>query len=238
MSLKSSKALTALAMALSGAVVLADAPAASAHPAPYPHRHYYRRAPPPQPVYRARRPRRPVEPPPMHERFMYLGLGLHGTTVSGADDGLGNSVLGNGAGFDLTLGFRVSRHAALDLGWMISSHDASPSSGFEHGWLNAFTFDLKLFLLPQSQRLEPYVQLGFGGYGVTGGNTFTGALGGVGVQAGGGLDVRLTDAVSIGGKALFRGAYLDDSDPDFGFGPTEQASLGMFTLGADLKLHF
>lgn len=227
-----------IALAMAAAMTVVAAPQAAAHPAPYPHRHrVYRPAEPPPPVYRpAPRPRRQLE---TRRSFagLYLGLGAVGTYVA-TEEGNGLSqLLDGGYGFDLTIGWRMSRWWAVDVGWTMTFHEASAGQRIETAQLSAATVDAKLYVFPNRSRFEPYIKLGLGAY-VLNRDQFTDPLSGIGFQAGVGLDYRLTRMLSIGAWGMYRGASLDNSDAYYQLYPTESAFLNMFHVGGGLKLHF
>lgn len=209
---------------------------ASAHPAPYPHRHDTRRAPI-QPEEGDHQ-RRPVEEP-VPELGVYLGLGgVVAILVSDPHDEM-TQILAPGGGASLMVGFRLNRYAAIAFGWMTTVHRKGPgATDFDTGLLSALTADVKLFLLPWVHRVEPYVDLGLGLYLLGRDGFKTDPLTGPGVQAGVGVDFHLNPVVSIGSELLYRGAFLDNSDNRFEGVPNERAFLSAFTLDANIKLHF
>src|SRR5262249_7404554 len=92
-------------------------------PPPY-YRPYYR--PVPRRVYVAPpyypRPRREYEP--VYNPIFHIGIGVNGTSVLDANGSEITSGLDNGAGFDLSFGWRIVPSFSLDFNWLMSFHDA------------------------------------------------------------------------------------------------------------------
>lgn len=220
-------------VALTVAAAVSWTAPAGAHWAPYPHRHAYRRAVAPE-ARPQPRPRRPVETWD-YRMGWYVGGGATGNFVGGGS-GI-QDLLQKGGGFELVGGFRWSPYAAAEMNWMTTFHDAGAGQGFDRANLSALTFDLKLYLLPRARRFEPYVKLGVGTYFLHR-DAFVDPLEGFGFEGGGGVDVRLNPVVSVGAWALYRGAYLDNSQSYYADYPAESALLSMLSLGAGVKLHF
>ena len=106
-----------VAFGCAAAMLLVAAPQADAHPATYPHRHRVYRPAEPPPTYRpAPRPRRQLE---RRRSFagLYLGLGGSGTLVAQEDGNEFSTLMDGGWGFDVTVGWRMSRWWAIDMGW-------------------------------------------------------------------------------------------------------------------------
>lgn len=207
---------------------------ASAHPAPYPHRHHYRRAPK-RPTYR-RTPRRKVE---THERrsFVYFAIGALGNTGLGDESQLSQS-LDTGGGFNLSLGLRLSQYVALEMTWMSSFHDSANFEGTGSSVFTGITGDAKLYIFTKARRIEPFFQIGLGAYVWNRDGYGSESLGGPGIQAGGGVDIHLNPAVSLGGTILYRGAHLDNRDASIVGFPVESTFLSMLTFGGNVQLHF
>jgi len=200
---------------------------------------YYRPAPRRvyvAPVYTPR-PRRAVEV--AYNPMFHFGIGLNGNSVMSSDGSAITEGLGSGAGFDLGFGWRISDAVSLDFNWLMSFHDAGEGTATgDEAALTSFGVDLRIFLADRSRRVQPYVQAGVGAY-ILGRDSFEfDTLTGGGFQLGGGADIYLTREVSIGGKILYRGAYLDNAESTYSYYPTESAWLSTLTYGADLKFHF
>ena len=206
---------------------LTSSPEAFAHPAPYRHRHQLAPHGPKSP--------RPVRRAPIRKRYTYLSVGLLGNFVVPSASGSLNEVIEAGAGASFTWGTRVNAHVAVEVGGLFTFHRAGRGVSFNTSVLAAVTADAKVFLMPRARRIEPFLQIGVGGYFMAR-EGFNYPLEGVGLQAGGGLDLRLNRAVSLGAKALYRGMYLDNRDAYYGFYPAEQAFLSMFTVEATVTL--
>lgn len=200
-------------------------------------RPYYR--PAPRRVYVAPtyypRPRREVEP--IYNPMFHFGIGVNGTTVLDSDSTI-SSGLGNGAGFDLSFGWRLAPQFSLDFNWMMSFHDAGTAGSGSEAALTHFSIDGRFFLTDRSRQVQPYIQAGIGAYVLGRDSWEYDTLSGVGIQLGGGLDIYLSRHVSIGAKLLYRGAHLDNSEESYPYYATESTWLSAFTYGGDLKFHF
>ncbi|MGM0576404.1 MAG: outer membrane beta-barrel protein [Myxococcota bacterium] len=213
-------------------------PAASAHPAPFEHHHARRPPPPPPPPSERRRPRRPVERRSPWPVF-YLGFGGLGNVVEAAGDSEYSQYLEPGGGFDLFLGWRFTQHAGLDLSWTTTFHDAGESAPhFDDGTLSMFTADVRIYLLPEPTRIEPFANVGMGFYALSRDDFYGSSLTGPGLQAGGGVDIHLTPHITLGGKLLYRGAHLENRDAAFGIGLPESDWFHMFTYEGSLRFNF
>lgn len=204
-----------------------------------PPRRYRPYRPPPRRVYRpptyVPAPRRApvvVAPDPDYRPFFHLGLGLNGTSIID-DDATANSGFDAGAGFEIDFGLRLGPQFSLDFGWWASFHDVA--SDVNSAALMAFTIDGRFFLTDQDQRLQPYLQAGVGAYVMTYDDALN-TLSGPGFQLGGGFDFYLTPGVSLGGRLLYRGAYVEYDDPYYY--NVESSFISAFTYGADIKFHF
>lgn len=242
--------LLVVGLALVVPALPATAEAATEQVPPHVRRRRYVPPPPPPPPHVRRRvihhhhtyapaprPRQPIAADPVTS--IYFGLGPVGNFLVENDDRI-SQVLDSGGGLELFLGFRFSRFAAFELGGLFTFHGTEdPLVDIETGSVNAFTGDIKIFFLPSSRRIEPFLQLGAGAYLLSrdgwSGNEMTGG----GFQAGGGVDIRLNEMVAIGTRFLYRGAFLDNSEAVYWTGALyENAFLNMFTLSANLQLHF
>jgi hypothetical protein len=215
--------------------VLAYRPPPAYRPAPRP---YYR---PPRRVYvmpsHAPRPRRAAEP--IYDPAFYFGIGLHATSVLNSGDSTLTSGLDSGAGFDLGLGLRLAPRFSLDFNWMTSFHDAGTNSAAgNEGTLTSLTVAGRYFLRDRSRQTQPYIQAGLGAYILSRDAWEFDALTGGGFELGGGVDIYLSRGVSLGGKVLYRGAYLDNADQTWSQFPTASTWLSGFTYGGDIKFHF
>ncbi|MCA9514868.1 MAG: outer membrane beta-barrel protein [Myxococcales bacterium] len=194
----------------------------------YPGRRVYR-----YPRYVAR-PRRAVEAPrrPQFE----VGLGVHGTSVINDGDNYGS--IATGGGFELMLGWRPISAFALDMSLWLSFHDANRDYSSANATLGALSVDGRFFLTDWNQRLQPYLQVGIGAYAMESDAFYSDSLGGPGFNLGGGIDFYLTRNISIGGKLLYRGAWVDNTDSSYYDDPYESAFLSSFQYGGDVKFHF
>ena len=218
-------------LALAAALVVSawPAPAAALHPAPFPHKHFDRRAGPPPPP--AQQPRREPDPPPNYPQ-LYFALGGVGNLLiedaSGPSDGLGF-----GGGFELFFGYRFNAYAAIDLGWMSTFHGTT-RTGRPGAMVAALHGDVRIFLIPWASRLDPYVQVGLGLYLINQHNSSAEAPTGIGFQGGLGLDFHLNPVVTLGIKALYRGAFNEGRTVD----SIQEGFMHMFTPSAHVRLNF
>lgn len=200
----------------------------------YPRR-YYPRRPAPRRVYVAPRyvpaPRRAAESP--YRPVFHMGLGLHGTSVVDDETDTASSAFDTGGGFSVDFGWRVSPSFSLDFGWWMSFHDVG--SQVDAAALGAFTVDGRFFLGDWNQRLQPYLLAGLGAYVLTYDDGLD-TLSGPGFQLGVGADLYLTRNLSLGGKLVYRGAYVEYDDPYYF--DAESSFVSTFSYGADLKFHF
>jgi hypothetical protein len=216
--------------------VLARRPPPAYRPIPRP---YYR--PPPRRVYvvpsHAPRPRRAAEP--LYDPALYFGIGVHGTSVLGASESEITSGLGSGGGFDLSFGLRIAPRFSLDFNWLLSLHDAgTQSAAGNEAALSSFSVAGRYFFSDRSRQTQPYLHVGVGAYILGRDSWEFDSLTGAGIELGGGADIYLSRSVSIGGKLLYRGAYLDNADKTWSSFPTETAWLSGLTYGGDIKFHF
>jgi hypothetical protein len=143
----------------------------------------------------------------------YLSVGLHTLYNAQTDNDLTRS-MDAGGGFSLGFGFRVSRATALEVAfdhsWMGSSNSQSGGVGV----LDGLTFDVLLFPMPSSTRIEPFLDLGAGLYRFdrTDYAFFGSELSGAGFHAGGGVQVRFSDLLGVTLRGRYRGAYVSNHD--------------------------
>ncbi len=186
-----------------------------------------------------RHPRRASHDP---RSSFYLGVGGVGTFNIETDNDL-TRIMRSGGGFDLFLGFRLNRYVALELAYVGTSHAtgdeiamAASGGGAERGWLHGATLDAKVFLIPKSRRIEPFLQVGGGGYAFVRQGYSEPDLGGGGFHLGGGVDIRFNRTVALGLRALYKGIWLDNET--VWYPATNGAFFSHVTLGANLQLHF
>lgn len=203
-----------------------------AHPAPYPHVH-------PRRVVRVVR---PAPPPPSYNSrsSVYFGIGGLGNFFIEGNDEL-SKVYRGGGGLDLTLGLRLNSYLAFELGWL-ASFQSTESTGTDgaavltDGSVQSVFFDGKIFLMPSSERIEPFLQIGFGAYILS--ESLRAELTGFGFHLGGGVDIRLSDFIAVGLKVMYHGFYVDNSERSYYAIPTESAFLNTIMAEANLQFHF
>ena len=106
------------------------------------------------------RPRRGAEPH-YHRSGPYLGLSLVGAASKSSAVFLED--LGGGLGVDAVLGLRMSRYVAFELDLGLTFLDLGEQDSVTLGSLSG---NAKAFILPSLTRLEPYVLIGVGAYGL------------------------------------------------------------------------
>jgi hypothetical protein len=189
---------------------------------------------PPPPQQHHQPPSHQPQQPRMGHSTWYLGVGVVGTDIVGQSGG--PEQLNPGGGLSAWLGMHVNNSLSLELGWLGSFHNPAPvGTWFEPGTdyliLEGVTADARIHLSGPGQ-FDPYLQAGVGLY-------FLGseALGmdsiGTGFQVGGGFDVWVGPAVTLGVRARYHGISMGPPDS------TERDTfLSAVTLEGSLGLHF
>jgi len=182
------------------------------------------------------RPRRSWE----YERSgVYLGGGLLAHFIAHTENDL-SRYLETGKGVDAFLGIRFSEYFALEFGTIFSVHATDPQleSEFDTALMHALTVDGKFFLIPNSLRLEPFLQFGGGGYMVQENGYQVTALSGGGFHAGGGVDLRINPVLTLGARGIYRGLWMHKGDHMDLVGTGPGAYLNHITLEAHVQAHF
>jgi opacity protein-like surface antigen len=154
----------------------------------------------------------------------FLGLGLG---FVGIDNELG--VNGGGTGVNFGLGVRDG-NMALEVG-LLAAAQPIDDEGEQVQDLNlsGLTVDAKLYL-PLGRSMEPYALAGLGfmsvGTDADDANGFNTSL-----NLGGGVDLRLTRSLAIGGRYTMHGFFFDEA-PESSAGVTDQTWSAMGTLTA------
>ena len=173
---------------------------------------------------------------------VYLGIGGLGDFNVKTENDL-THIMRSGGGFDIFLGFRVNRYFALELGYVGTVHStgdeiaqAASGGAYDRGMLHGVALDAKVFLIPKSRRIEPFLQIGGGGYAFVREGFSRSDLGGGGFHLGGGVDIRFNRSIALGIRTLYKGLYMDNSTS--WYPATDAAFFSQITLGANLQLHF
>ncbi len=165
--------------------------------------------------------------------------GLGHFVIDDASTTLDNAYQGGG-GFIVGIGFRLLPMLALEANWMASFQSTAVQTTLGSMPVNAIhslNLDAKVFFLPWSQRIEPYVQLGIGAYMLS--ESFAYELSGFGFDIGGGVDIRFTDSIGLGLKVLYRGFYVDNTaDNYYVYLQREAAFIDSITTEATLQFYF
>jgi hypothetical protein len=182
----------------------------------------------------------PTRRPRRHEVDRRMGFYLGGgplLDVVGRGDTKSIELDRAGGGFDLFLGWRINPFFALEVGYSMSVHGTSDDfDDFNRAILNGLSLDGRIFFMPSARRLEPYIQLGGGAYGVHEDRQESKWMSGGGLHGGGGIDLHLSRVLAIGVKVLYKGLWMDNGSE------TEAATKRVFhnhvTTEANLSLHF
>lgn len=162
---------------------------------------------------------------------LYVGGGPAGALV--LQQSGGPELLDNGGGLTLFVGLRINPRLALELGWLGTFHNPAEVYGdIDYLVLNGFTGDAKVYFGESGQTAEPYLQGGLGLYLLD--STYFGAQSvGSGFQLGGGYDFFLSQQVSVGVRALYRGIAMGPPDRN-----RNDTFLSAVTLDGNLKIDF
>jgi hypothetical protein len=167
---------------------------------------------------------------PYARPHFYLGAEGQGVVVLGATGP--RSFLDHGGGFDLFLGGRLNRWAALEFGWQATFHNPEYDvwgTRVGHVGLQALTLDVKVY--PVHGRVQPYFSGGGGLYLM--GDNFDVFAEGPGFQLGGGIDFWLSRWASLGLRAQYRGVDMIDYDR-----AQNDTYLSLLTFGLDFTGRF
>jgi Outer membrane protein beta-barrel domain len=170
------------------------------------------------------------QPNPYARPHFYLGAEAQGLVVLGATGP--RAFLDHGGGFDLFLGGRLNRWAALEFGWQPTFHNPEQDVlGRQVGrvGLQALTIDAKFY--PAHGRVQPYLSAGAGLYLL--GDNFSVFAEGPGFQVGGGIDFWLSRWASLGVRAQYRGVDMVDYDAG-----NDDTYLSLLSFGVDFTGRF
>ncbi len=151
----------------------------------------------------------------------YFGLGLG---VASIDNDVASS---GGTSLGFSLGMRQGRFA-LELGLLGAAQPIEEVEGelSQNLSFGGFSADARIFL-PGSGVLEPYGQVGLGYFSV---GTSPEEPFHTAVNLGGGLDLRLSRALAIGGRYLYHGFFFDAPDGDLGRTESTWTAMGTMTV--------
>ena len=147
-------------------------------------------------------------------------------------------VLDPGVGGYMFFDYRFHEQVAFETSFLLSSQDGNNGgSTADNGilLLGMPVFDIKLYLLENEPRWDPYVKTGVGVYFITEGS-LSNSTGGVGMgsQLGLGFDYYLADFVSLGFEGVFRSIAVIT---DFGT-PSKSSSVFPYSLMGNIAFHF
>jgi opacity protein-like surface antigen len=165
--------------------------------------------------------------------YWYAGAGVLGTSIL-AQSG-GPEVIESGAGLDLFVGLTVNKRLSLELGWMGSMHNPvstyDPYDDTDYLVLQGVTADARIHL-DRSGSFDPYLQGGVGFYAL--GRESVGIDStGTGFQLGGGFDLWLGDAVTVGLRARYHGIAMGPAE-----GGSDDTFISALTVEGSVGLHF
>jgi hypothetical protein len=189
--------------------------------------------PPPSPWYGP-----PGYGPPVDRSGLYLGLGAFGdAVVNQANSAVG--FLTSGAGYDVTIGLRLSPNFALEFGLGQGFHNNVTDAWgdtVDYLALNQFTADAKLIFPGLGGQLQPFVEGGVGFYVLTDAFSSEIASGG-GFQLGGGVDFWLNPWWTVGGRLLYHGIqFTSFTEPQVG--RSSSPFLSTVSFEANAQIHF
>lgn len=226
-SLAAAMALVTLTAATASAE---DKIALKAHPTNYPHRHVG-----PQPM------RGPAWGGGGGRSSIYFGIGVLGNYFFEGDKEV-QKVYTGGGGFDLMFGARLAPPIAFEFNYIAAFQSTKDNLNTQskqapsEGSVQALSLDAKIFLMPWSERIEPFAQIGVGAYMLS--EALQEQLTGVGLDIGGGVDIRLSRFVALGMRLLYRGFYVDNSETNYNRLPTESAFLNTLSIEGNIQFHF
>ncbi len=159
-------------------------------------------------------------------------MGIEGVGVAVLNETGPRAFLDHGGGFNLFLGGRLNRWAALEFGWQATFHNPELDvwgRPIDRVGLQALTMDFKFY--PVHGRVQPYVSGGMGLYMM--GDSFDVFAEGPGFQVGGGIDFWLSRWASLGLRVQYRGVDMVDYDP-----ANDDTFISMITGGVDFTGRF
>ena len=174
-------------------------------------------------------------PPPVPRSTWYLGAGLVGTEIVGQSGG--PEQLEGGGGLSAWIGLHVSDVLSLELGWLGSFHNPAGVAtwyGDETDFLvlEGVTADAKIHLTRGGQRFAPYLQGGVGLYFLGSEHLGMDSVG-TGFQAGGGFDLWLSPAVTLGVRGRYHGISMGPPE-----GGERDTFISAVTIEGSVGFHF
>lgn len=170
---------------------------------------------------------------------VYLGIGVLGNFFLDTGANISQTYSGGG-GFSILVGARLGGFIALELGYFAAFQESqttsNSSASISSATLQSIGLDAKVYLAPALRRFEPFLQIGIGAYIMS--ENFKEELTGVGIDLGGGIDIRIVEHFGIGLRLLYRGFYVDNSDATYAKVATDSAFLNTFTIEAHAHIHF
>ena len=171
---------------------------------------------------------------------LYVGGRVMGFAAARTCVDLGSACMARwGGGLGVYAGYRLAGALSIEGNWSMTLHDGTGTgdpAGKTSIYLMTMTADAKLHLRAHGP-IEPYVQagLGFGLYGQTGGRLpsagdFDGKV--LTATAGFGVDVWVSDYLSLGGRFVYRELLADRKPEAF------DTLASAITVDCDATLHF
>jgi opacity protein-like surface antigen len=164
----------------------------------------------------------------------YMGMGIIGTSI--LEQTGGPEELQGGGGLTLWAGLHLNQVLSLEVGWLGSFHNPT-TIGTWYGddvdflVLEAVTADARLHL-SRGGGFDPYLQGGVGVY-FLGSETFGMDSIGTGFQLGGGFDIWVGNAVTLGLRARYHGIAMGPPD-----GGDNDTFINAATVEGSIALHF
>ncbi len=177
----------------------------------------------------------PPGPPPPTPATWYLGLAVVGTDVVGQTGG--PEWLEPGGGLTAWIGLHVNSALSLELGWLGSLHNPAELGtwyGSETDFLvlEGVTADARLHLGGSGRGFDPYLQGGVGLYWLGSESLGLDSVG-QGFQLGGGFDVWIGRALTVGLRARYHAVSMGAPE-----GGEHDTFVNAVTFEGSVGLHF
>jgi opacity protein-like surface antigen len=164
----------------------------------------------------------------------YMGLGIVGTSI--LEQSGGPEELEGGGGVSLWAGLHLNQALSLELGWLGSFHNPTGIGTWygddtDYLVLEGVTADARLHL-SRGGGFDPYLQGGVGVYFLGSENFGMDSIG-TGFQLGGGFDIWVGNAVTLGLRARYHGIAMGPPD-----GGDNDTFINAATVEGSIALHF
>ena len=123
--------------------------------------------------------------------------------------------LDQGLGMDMNLGVRLGQPVSLHLATLATFHpDPKISRDDDPGLLTEVSFDIRAYLNPGAQLIEPFLQLGTGISEIARGGSDSDTEVGASLHAGFGIHIPLHQNLSLTATAIYRPTLLSATTPE------------------------